>query len=75
MGDVNAKDAGTHGFRRGYACDLALCGAKLKEILEAGDWRSAAFRAYLESIKDELASKAMMRLLGSCSDSEEEEGE
>ena len=73
VGDVNALVAASHGFRRGFACDLALSGAQLSEILERGDWRSLAFKAYLDSIKDELASKAMMSMVGECSDSDEEE--
>ena len=45
VGDVNALVAASHGFRRGFACDLALSGAQLAEILERGDWRSLAFKA------------------------------
>ena len=72
VGDVNALVAASHGFRRGLACDLALAGAQLVAILERGDWRSLAFKAYLDSIKDKLASQAMMNMVGECSDSDEE---
>ena len=34
VGDVNALVAASHGFRRGFACDLALAGAQLVEILD-----------------------------------------
>ena len=72
VGDVHAAVAASHGLRRGHACDLALAGATLAEILEKGDWRSLAFKAYLESIKDELASQALMKLFGEVFDSEDE---
>ena len=73
VGDVHAAVAASHGLRRGHACDLALAGATLAEILEKGDWRSLAFKAYLESIKDELASQALMKLFGEVSDSEDDD--
>ena len=33
----------THDLRRGHARDLQMYGSTLKEILEAGEWRSPAF--------------------------------
>ena len=36
-----------HDLRRGHAEDLRLEGAPLWKILAAGEWRSAAFQAYL----------------------------
>ncbi len=71
--DPDARLAASHGPRRGYACDLALYGASLATILEKGDWRSQAFQAYLESIKDELHSRQVMRMVGDCSDSDGED--
>ena len=71
-GDPHADHAGSHGMRRGMACDLALHGATLNEILVGGDWRSSAFRAYIESVKEDLASKALVQLCGECSDSDTE---
>ena len=47
---VQIKDAGLyrpHDLRRGHAEDLRLQGAPLWKILAAGEWRSAAFQAYL----------------------------
>ena len=38
----------TQDFRRGHAEDLRMWGKTLREILEAGDWSSAAFAAYLD---------------------------
>ena len=38
----------THDFRRGHALDLQKGGASLRTILEAGEWRSAAFLKYLD---------------------------
>ena len=37
-----------HDFRRGHARDLQLAGRNLKQILEAGEWRSPAFLKYLD---------------------------
>ena len=71
-GDLDWQRAASHGPRRGFACDLALYGAKLKAILEGGDWRSPAFQDYLASIKDQLLSKAVMQMVGEASDSDEE---
>ena len=45
----NAWHFRTHDFRRGHAEDLRRNGARLSEILTAGDWRSAAFATYLDS--------------------------
>ena len=47
---IDVKDAGAyrpHDLRRGHAEDLRLEGAPLWRILAAGEWRSAAFQAYL----------------------------
>ena len=72
VSDPDARLAASHGPRRGYACDLALYGASLATILEKGDWRSQAFQAYLESIKDELHSRQILRMVGDASDSDGE---
>lgn len=72
VGDPQAMAAGSHGMRRGYACDLALAGASLEQILEDGDWRSEAFRVYLESIRDQLHNRALVGMLGDQSDDEDE---
>ena len=47
---IGHKDAGLyrpHDLRRGHAEDLRLAGEPLWKILAAGEWRSAAFQAYL----------------------------
>ena len=72
-GDVDWRTAATHGPRRGFPSEMAVAGAKLKEILEAGDWRSPAFQDYIESVKDQLLSKAVTQMVGEASD--EEDGE
>ena len=72
IGDPTADRASAHGFRRGFACGLAMEGDSLKDILEAGDWRSAAFRRYLETVENELTSKAVLQVLRDGSDSEPE---
>ncbi len=61
-----------HGPRRGFASHLAPAGAKVEEILEAGDWRSPAFQDYIESVKDQLLSKAVTQMVGEPSDCEED---
>ena len=70
VGDPMGLSAATHGMRRGYACDLALAGASLQQILEDGDWRSEAFRAYIASVKDQLHNRALVGILGDNSDDE-----
>ena len=72
VGDPNYAVAGSHGMRRAYACELALHGARVRDILDAGDWRSQAFRDYLESIKEEVAAKGLLQVVGEYSDSDEE---
>ena len=46
----------THDFRRGHARDMLRGGARLCEILKAGEWRSAAFLAYLDGTELEGAA-------------------
>jgi len=72
VGDPFFGRAASHGFRRGCACDMARRGNTLAEILSGGDWRSAAFREYLKSVQNDLAGRAMVQLLGACSDSDGE---
>ena len=60
-----------HDFRRGHAQDLLEAGASLMTILRAGEWRSAAFMAYLDTA--EMEARAVLQAhLGQSSD---EEGE
>ena len=72
VGDVHFARAASHGFRRGAACDMARLGRPLSEILIGGDWRSSAFRTYLESVQDGLNSRSIVQLLGDVSESENE---
>ena len=39
---------GSHAFRRGMARDIVDGGGSLATLLRAGEWRSAAFVAYLK---------------------------
>lgn len=63
-GDPHADKAGSHGMRRGVACDMALHGATISEILVGGAWRSSARRAHIESVKEGLAGRALVQLCG-----------
>ena len=71
VGDPLATSAASHGMRRGYACDLALAGASLGEILEHTGWRSEAFRGYIENTRDQLHKPALVGMLGDDSENEE----
>ena len=57
LGVPNAQRYRTHDFRRGHAQDLAARGARLAEILRAGDWKSASFLQYLD--REELEGGAV----------------
>ena len=43
-------------FRRGHAKDLLDGGARLNQILQAGEWRTPAFLKYLDTNKLEKAA-------------------
>ena len=49
VGIADAPMYRCHDLRRGHARDLQANGAGLREILAAGDWRSAAFMSYLDT--------------------------
>ena len=67
----NASSYRTHDLRRGHARDMLAAGARLCEILRAGEWRSAAFLAYLD--KAELECGATLEAhLGESSEDEAE---
>ena len=53
-----AHSYSTHAFRRGHARDLASSGARLCEILAAGQWKSPAFMQYLDM--NELEAEAVL---------------
>jgi len=46
----DAAKYGTHDFRRGHAEDMRASGCTLAEILLAGQWKSAAFKNYLDEV-------------------------
>jgi len=49
MGVAQAKMYRTHDLRRGHAQDLVDRGATLAKILQAGQWRSPAFLAFVDT--------------------------
>jgi hypothetical protein len=59
-----------HDFRRGHAQDLLEAKAPLYIILQAGEWRSAAFLQYLDSSEVEAGAVLQSHLVAS-SDEEE----
>ena len=42
------EQIGLHGFRSGAANDLAMAGGTFAEVLQLGDWSSAAYKVYLK---------------------------
>jgi len=48
MGVAGASEHWLHDLRRGHAQDLLDSGARLNEILAAGEWASPRFTAYLD---------------------------
>ena len=46
----------THDFRRGHARDLQVGGASLFQILQAGEWSSPAFLAYMDKTELECGA-------------------
>ena len=70
LGVPSAELYRTHDFRRGHAQDLLARGATLREILEAGGWRSPAFLRYLDLVELEREAVVEAHLLESDSDGE-----
>ena len=70
--DPWAPVPGSHGFRCGISPDAAMDGGILKEILAAGDWRSATFKAYINSVREDLSAVAVMTLPGETWGSDDE---
>ena len=73
LGVPNAQWYRTHDFRRGHAQDLAKRGARLAEILRAGDWKSASFLQYLD--REELEGGAVDEAHGVVSSSDDASGD
>jgi len=59
-----------HDFRRGHAKDLQMSGANLAEILQAGEWKSPAFMAYLDIHELEAGSVVEAHMENSSSEEE-----
>ena len=68
LGVPDANSYGLHAFRRGCAMDMAAAGAPLWQILAAGEWKSAAFRKYLD--EHEIESMAFAAFAADFSDDE-----
>ena len=73
LGSPCAATYRLHDFRRGHAQDLADAGAHLNEILQAGQWRSAAFFRYLDA--EEVDSRAVLEAHFNMSEDEGNEAE
>ena len=60
IGVPQAKTYRTHDLSRGHAQDLIDNGANLAQILQAGQWRSPAFLAYVdtEALEDNVVVEA-----------------
>ena len=75
---LHIKDAAkyrTHDLRRGHARDLQLRGASLWQILQAGEWRSPAFLAYMDKTELECGAASECRLDDCLDDSSDDEPE
>ena len=68
LGLKGAGTLGSHALRRGMARDIVDAGGNLATLLRAGDWRSAAFVAYLREHHAE--ESAISQLVIDHSDSE-----
>ena len=68
VGFKNHELVGTHALRRGCAQDLLKTGATLRDLLEAGGWRSSAFQIYIK--RSEIEEDAAARII---IDSDDEE--
>ena len=51
---------GTHDFRRGHAEDMRAAGSPLAEILQAGQWKSAAFLRYVNEVASQCQAAQPM---------------
>ena len=70
IGIANANTYKMHDFRRGHTKDMQDKGACLRVILDAGEWRSPAFLAYMD--KEKLEHDAVVEAHLDESSSEEE---
>ena len=68
-GVPEAHKYGLKGFRHGCAMDMALAGRPLYEILQAGEWRSAAVKEYLD--RKELEPLAFLNVVENHSDDDD----
>lgn len=66
MGIENAKSYTSHGFRRGAANELRTKGPQWSTVATLGEWRSLAFRGYVD-ITAEL-DRDMSKLLAETED-------
>ena len=65
-----ATNFSSHDFRRGHARDLQESNAPLCDILKAGQWRSPAFKIYMDQNK--LDTDAFLNVHVADSSSEDE---
>ena len=64
----HAATLGSHALRRGMARDIVDAGGSLATLLRAGQWKSAAFVAYLR--ENQAQEVAITQLIIDHSDSE-----
>ena len=65
LGIPNAQEYTLKAFRAGRATAMAAGGSSLGVILQAGDWRSAAFLRYLDETTIDTAAFLQQTLEGS----------
>ena len=68
LGVPDAQEHDTKDFRRGTAQEMIASGSSLAEVLNAGQWRSAAFLLYLD--KAEVQEEAVFAAMDCLSDDE-----
>ena len=68
LGLPSARRLGSHVLRRGMARDIVDAGGSLATLLRVGEWRSAAFVAYLR--ENHAQDNAISNLVIDHSDSE-----
>ena len=66
----DARKFGSHSFRRGCADDMRESKAPLRDILEAGGWRSGAFMLYMS--REEVEKDAVAQIAIDFSSDEED---
>ncbi len=72
LGIANPREYWLHDFRRGHTQDMVAGGARLNEILKAGQWKTPAFMTYIDLHK--LETSAVVEAHADESSSESSDG-